>query len=383
MVTAFTPDPEWFARGVRCVKSFMQFNKNTVPCYCDFGWFSPDQRANLEWLGIRRLTRLFPDHMPTHKSWIDLLLQDFLEGQEWHKVMWLDADSIVLRNLEDLFLRSEDFVSPPARGRQGCFTVEDGRPRYSLNMWVTSSPKLLGDMYEASKPEVKGVGNEGRLISKILNEKYRAAHLDGRIYNFGRDVYPTARCTQGEIWYEHEGSTLFPAIATDSRLDDGNRPVSAAMEHYIAAYVDPWLPFPLPVDPAIIPYLDKCQILKVAIRIVRLSELKALVYSAEGDKEVPIIDTPAAQCLKGDATGYENYHNYVKECKNPEDDHTLKKFWFIVRQLKRHGYDRETMLMAHNGSNVLCDGQNRAAIMYDLYGDIEIPVLDVTIDSEG
>lgn len=381
MVTAFTPEPEWFTRAIRCLKSFRQFNETTVPCYCDFGWFSPEQRTNLEWLGIRRLTRA-SFHVPTRKSWLDLLLRDFLEGQEWEKVMWLDADSIILRNLEDLFSRSEDFVSPPARGRQGCFTVEDGQPRYSMNMWVTSSLDLLEDMYRLSMHEVADPGNEGHLVSKILNKKYRAAHIAGTLYNFGRDIYPTACCTQGQISYKHKDAVILPAIATNSRLDDGSRPVSAAMEHYLTSQVDSWLPFPLPVDPAIGPHLDKCRILNVAIRLVKLSNLKALIYSPDGNKEVPIEDNPAARCLKGDEAGYIRYHEYVKAYKNPEDDHTLEKFRVLVESIKQIDYDHRTLLMAHNGSNVLCDGQNRAAILYSLYGDIEIPILDVTI-AEG
>jgi len=257
--------------------------------------------------------------------------------------------------------------------------VQDGHARYSLNMWVTSNRNLLEDMHEASNRKVKGIANEGRLISKVINEKYEAAHLDGMIYNFGRDIFPAAQCIDGRISYEHKGAPIFPMIVTDSRLDDGSRPVNHAIENYLTERIDPWLPFPLPVGMDAEHYLASCKIGSACVRMVKLLDLRAKVYIKDDCKFVPVNENPAALAVAGDWQVYEDYHCFVKEHANPKDDHTLEKFRVTIESIRERGYDTKTMLLVLNGSNEICDGQNRAAILYSLFGNISIPVLDVTI----
>jgi len=140
----------------------------------------------------------------------------------------------------------------------------------------------------------------------------------------------------------------------------------------------------LPADPF---FVKRENIKESETEIVEvwLESLKAHVYTEKGLIcknlwETPIyryISTIAKNPPYGDINIYVGYHNVVRDRFNPEDDHTVKKALELFISLKDNGYDKNNLIVIYKDGKIIRDGQNRAAILYYLYGDIIIKALKV------
>lgn len=232
MVCAFTGDHFWFDMACRMYQSFRRFNPNTLMHYCDFGWFTCEQRSALAALGVRQLTRE-GSAMVKYKNALDLLLWDFVKDLAWDRVMWIDADTLVLAPLEHLFCEPLDFIGHPGRNENGLITVEDNMIRFATGMFVVGDRRILKRTYAVALRD-PGIYASSMPTTRIVTNGFTYRQLNGDVYNFSRDIIPLAEFRDGRISYRLNGETIYPKTAGFSRLGgpDDARHSSPALEQF-------------------------------------------------------------------------------------------------------------------------------------------------------
>lgn len=230
MVSAF--DRAFLDYGVKMYRSFAKFNPTVPMCFADFsqhGWSAIKDLRPLTSIGV---TILRPtETVPTvrHNFW-DMLLLPFVDGYEWDAMMWLDADTLVLRDLEPAWAHPKvDYTGHPDR-RDGdwvkrCSVVSgrvvpgDDKTRFASGLWVCRNRKLLADMYEWVRANRPVVGRDSDAITAVVNDgSYSHYQLDGSRFNFGRELIPQAEYHRRRIRYRLADRWVYPYIAAFSRV---------------------------------------------------------------------------------------------------------------------------------------------------------------------
>jgi hypothetical protein len=140
------------------------------------------------------------------------------------------------------------------------------------------------------------------------------------------------------------------------------------------------LPPGLGVDPGFFDrYLRRNPAVRCAQRrMIRLSELCAHIRNGGVDTFLPVWETPAGRYLVGDKPGYEAYHQH----ENTFNVHSAVAYDALIESMTRRSYEPSlSAIVIFEGEPVIRDGQHRAAILYHLHGDMEIPVIDVRFTS--
>jgi hypothetical protein len=229
MVTAY--DHGFADYGLRMFKSFQRFNPTVPMCFADFsrpGWTVGVKTAELERMGVTILKTV--ESFPTvrHNYW-DMMLLPFVDRYEWDALMWIDADTLVLRDLEPAWaFKGIDFTGHPDR-RDGqwetrCSVLNDrivpgdDHPRFASGLWVCRSRRMLADM-DAWVKEAKPLrGRDSDAITAIVNGHYTWKQLDGPQFNFGRELIPQAELYRRRIRYRLDGKVVYPHLAAFSRV---------------------------------------------------------------------------------------------------------------------------------------------------------------------
>jgi hypothetical protein len=108
---------------------------------------------------------------------------------------------------------------------------------------------------------------------------------------------------------------------------------------------------------------------------VKLSHLKCQIYLGNFHYlyvKRDIIHSPVYKYLNGSKEPYLNYcktHRGICESES--------KLNALLENIKYSGFNQQNPLIIFNGKLTIVDGQHRAAILMSLYGDIEVPVLDL------
>ena len=109
----------------------------------------------------------------------------------------------------------------------------------------------------------------------------------------------------------------------------------------------------------------------------KLSELVCRVYTEYTFDILSVEDTPICISYRTKSeVVYASYHTVVKEFHNVNDTHTWREFIDLAGSIVKCGYLTSTPIKIEmkNGLCEIVDGQHRAAILWELYGDIEIEV---------
>ncbi len=128
----------------------------------------------------------------------------------------------------------------------------------------------------------------------------------------------------------------------------------------------------LPIDAE---FAQRQKINNVDVITVPLSKLRADVYVLKGSCSLPVGETPISKYLEtGDESFYAEYHKMVKEKYNPNDTHNIEDFNRLFDNIKENGYDQNNLIVVFGDDMVIRDGQNRAAILWHLHGDISVKI---------
>ena len=114
-------------------------------------------------------------------------------------------------------------------------------------------------------------------------------------------------------------------------------------------------------------------IISIDKKTVRLSDLRAIKYDNQGWSSGPISESAAYRYLQGDTAYYVDYlERHGKPHQSIENIETLRK------DIAKNGYDADLGAIVTFGDEpYIRDGQHRAAIIYYLKGDIEVPIFNV------
>lgn len=220
-------EKSFFNYGFNMFSSFKHFHPNIKCICCDFG-LENYQKRFLKKLDVEVIK---VDYKLKNLRCSDMIIYEFIKNKNWDKILWIDADTILLSSIDEVFQNTEEFVAVPGRNKNGLihytkdflgYEESDNFLYYSTGFWVTSSKKLLYDFSEYLKKN-PNTTFDCVPVTKIVNQYYTHKHLDGNIYNFGRDLIPMAQLKNNEIFYKMNDEIIYPKLVHFSSCDDGKR----------------------------------------------------------------------------------------------------------------------------------------------------------------
>ena len=123
----------------------------------------------------------------------------------------------------------------------------------------------------------------------------------------------------------------------------------------------------------------------IGIKKMRLSQLQVGVFREEdlGDSvgvRVPLEQSPVLDYLRGDTDKYIKYLEVVRKLAIDHSKYSVEKLESLKKSIESRGYNGNLIVVLNDGPMV-ADGQHRAAILYHLFGDIEIRVANIVIEA--
>jgi hypothetical protein len=215
-------------------QSFARFNKNTPMHFADLNILAPEKKDALRKMGV---TVLEADtdfgQFKGARACIDMFMEDFVKDLEWDGMMWMDADTLVLRPLEHLFDMPFDFIGHPGRNKKGLILKEEGLVRFATGMYVVHNRDFLRDYHKMWKKH-RTAQADSMICTRVVNQDYTFKQLDGRLYNFSRDIIPMARFDDRTkmIYYATRERRFYPYTAGFSRAAGGRKQGKALDRFY-------------------------------------------------------------------------------------------------------------------------------------------------------
>ena len=192
----------------------------------DFGCVSTEQLHALESIGVHILRRK-NNWVPKYRGAVDLLAVEFFENLSWNSLLWIDADTLVLGDLSEVFAFEHDYVGiapPPAGGRSQY--DKNGKPNFALGFWLCRSNSLLSQFHKWLRDNKGRIRSESPACSQMItNSGCAYKQLDIDVYSFGRDAIEDARYDGQRVYYEGSHGRLYPRLAHFSRA--GARRISS------------------------------------------------------------------------------------------------------------------------------------------------------------
>lgn len=242
MVSAF--DDKLADYGVKMYRSFARFNPGVPMFFCDYGDMT--RTAELEALGVK-LLRAKCELPKKHPRFRDMMLLPFLEDVPWDGVLWIDADTLVLRPLGAIWEIDADIIGHPDRADGGllrtcdydkarhCCIPGTRWQKFASGVWATRQPAVLLMMWNTMLTG-RHAGRDSDVLTAVANcGEFTAHQLDGNFWNFGRQLIPLAENCSGRVVACIDGNYYRPYVAAFSRVPvDGKdiRPRSAALDKF-------------------------------------------------------------------------------------------------------------------------------------------------------
>jgi hypothetical protein len=247
-------DDDFVGYALRMYRSFRFFDRETK-MYAGSMGISDDNKKKLRSLGIEILESK-SGIVPKNLCICDLMMHDYLRQVEWDKVMWIDADTIVLRPISHLFELEFDFVGHGGNVDIGFYEQDRMSAAHLLrNTWISRYEKegrlvekcRWGDFFAmglwvAGKKVVEEMWSlflsntdaafEGDICSRMFSEKgYKTLQMDGYEWSIGTLQKDELRFESGEVVFERLGRKCKPYQFGYSRTDRG-RPRCDAVEKF-------------------------------------------------------------------------------------------------------------------------------------------------------
>lgn len=231
MVSAF--NDQLASYGLRMYRSFHRFNKDIPMFFADFG--DMGRISSLEKLGVRVLPQPHKAIPKARANFRDMLLYPYVKDWSWDRLLWVDADTLVCRPFDPLWLPNVDFAGHPDRDSSGLlltcdYDYEHNRAmpgitwaKFATGIWVTRNVDFLKDCYVAVK-EGRFGQRDSDLVTMVANGgDYSYYQLDGNLWNFSRDIVPLASYDGEHIYYKQGGRTYHPYAVGFSRVPRDGR----------------------------------------------------------------------------------------------------------------------------------------------------------------
>ena len=253
-------DSKYFDYAVRMYVSLRAFAPALRLFAGDLGLVERERNL-LAALGVEVLqcerSRLIKDR-GLHPTFGHFLLHSYLKGISWDRVSWIDADTLILGDISELYSYDVDVVGHPGRSNKGPIwklgeiypfypagakqwidqhlSCPEDAPYITGGVWCTRSPRFLeflDSLIDIIPPE--HFPGEPPLFTAAIQHLGLSSHqLDPAIWNFGREVLLQARLEDGKIIY---GENVRPKTAAFSNMDHGVKASSSAVDQFYATVV--------------------------------------------------------------------------------------------------------------------------------------------------
>ena len=241
-------DDNFVDYAIKMYKSYRFFDKKTS-LYAGSLNLSAENTKRIEAIGVNVLkskTGFFPKHL----CMCDLTIKDFVENIDYDSIMWIDADTIILRPIDYIFDLPYDFIGHGGSTETGKFFFSSKRSwisrkiingnlveknkwgnHYAMGLWVAKNKKIVKDFYDLIKDNFFE-RYEGDICSKLINEKYSNYQLNGFEWSLGTRQIKDIFYKSNTIFYKKNNKLYMPYQFGYSRLDNGDRPVCEAVENF-------------------------------------------------------------------------------------------------------------------------------------------------------
>ena len=114
-------------------------------------------------------------------------------------------------------------------------------------------------------------------------------------------------------------------------------------------------------------WLKDQELFAYSIEQVKISDLKFIKLTSQGDTVVPLTKCPAYQHLQGDKKAYPRYMKLYQKYQ-PDTERSEQRFMELLESLDRDDYDASSLIVV-NGVNKIMDGAHRASWLMNKYGE--------------
>lgn len=275
VISAF--DAPFFDYATRMYDSVRAFHPELELYAGDLGLLPP-QRDILESMGVKVLQHPKAALLRENKLRLcfgDFLLYSFLEDIYFDQVMWIDADTMVLRRMDEALnmvagidptphypkfcnyvighpgrhaggpirTMGERFAIAPGTTHRDFIEQEMewiGEGKYiATGLWLTTDIAFLHDLDEMVY-RMHGLTDDSPVFSALMNfRKMQVLHLDPATWNFSRHLVNQARYEHGQIVY---GNGIKPFTVGFSLTDNGTRLGSPAIDQFYRDVICPRVP---------------------------------------------------------------------------------------------------------------------------------------------
>lgn len=246
-------DEKFIDYAVKMYKSYKLFDKKTK-LYAGSIDLSEKSKKKLNSIDVEVLlskTKIVPKNLCV----CDLLIKDYIENLEWDNLMWIDADTIILRPVHHIFDEPFDFIGHGGNVQLGFFEqqekscypykstwisreIENNKLIekckwgffFSMGLWVAKNKNIINDFYDLyqSNPEAYF---EGDICSKLLNLKYNSKQLDGLEWSVGTLQNSLLSYENRKVVMTFENKKYYPFQFGYSRINN-KRPICNAIEKF-------------------------------------------------------------------------------------------------------------------------------------------------------
>jgi hypothetical protein len=239
---------EFVNYALKMYNSYRFFDK-TTPLYAGSLNLSSENIKKIESIGVKIL-KSKTDFIPKNLCVCDLILKDFVEDLNYDSIMWIDADTVILRPINYIFNLPYDFIGHGGDVETGKFffkrkrswlfreTINDNLieknkwgNHYAMGLWVAKNKKIINDFYDLII-EKKDLWYEGDVCSELINKKYSNFQLNGFEWSLGTRQIKDIFYKNNKVFYKTNNKLYMPYQFGYSRLDNGERPICKAIESF-------------------------------------------------------------------------------------------------------------------------------------------------------
>lgn len=268
IVSAF--DAPFFEYALRMYASVRFFHPEIELYALDLG-LTEDQMNTLNFLHITVLQHPRSDLLKARRLRLcfgDFLLHSFLQGVKYDIVIWIDADTMLLKRIDPLILdltHYEEVVGHPGRNISGpIYTMgqrysvapttthrefidahlapfDDKAPYIATGLWGTTNKGFLA-VLDGLIDHMHDLTDDSPVFSAAMHRFCKTyQQLDPALWNFSRELLKNAqlrldydRPRHSRVWYQPENtnSWIYPFTAGFSLTDSGARGHGNAIDQF-------------------------------------------------------------------------------------------------------------------------------------------------------
>lgn len=246
-------DEKFIDYALRMYRSYRFFDKKTE-LYAGSVDLSLKSKKKLISMGVKILESK-TKKVPKYLQLCDLTIKDYVYDLNWDNLMWIDADTIILRSISHLFDENFDFIGHGGNIDLGYFPQESKNcypykstwinreikdnilveeckwgKFFAMGLWLVRNKNIIDDLYFLYEKNINA-NFEGDICSEFLNKKYSCKQLDGFEWSIGTLQNDLLHFEKNQVVLKINSNKYYPYQFGYSRIND-ERPKCKAIEKF-------------------------------------------------------------------------------------------------------------------------------------------------------